>query len=336
MSDATLFQLASSGALMDPAKIQEQATRLIATPRGHQKVRGLFDHWLRLYKVPSPSALATSNLGIGTSSDTIAMVRSGVVVEALDYAEYIVYDLNGTFQDLMTSKAAFPRSAEVAKIFGTSIASTSPMMSQDGRQGLLMRPAVLLSSTERDSPIKRGVTLRTRILCDQVNPPPPSIDGAIADAANSFDHKEFSSRDVAAKMTGSGTCIGCHSQLNPIGFALSSFGPLGEVRVVDRSFNTDGTIAHDFPINTSVIDANIITSSDALANQGDLANAMAKSEKARACLAAYAFRTSHIRIEDTTDNCQLYETEKSLSSGLSIKDALIKNASGEDILWKGF
>jgi hypothetical protein len=340
MPDLELLQAAAQGTLLDSKVIQAHAARLIASSRGKQKVRGLFSYWLRLNKVPSPSALAISNLGLvnsgDTITDTIATVKNGVVAETLDYAEYIVFDLNGTFQDLMTSEAAFPRTDDVAKIFGTSVATTSPVVTKDGRQGLLMRPAVLMSSTERDSPIKRGVTLRTRILCDQVNPPPPSIDGEIKDAANSFDHKEFSSRDVAAKMTGSGTCMGCHSQLNPIGFALSSFGPLGEVRNVDRSFNTDGTVAHEFPINTSVFDANIITPDDALANQLDLANTVAQSEKARACLAAYAFRTSRIRIEDTTDDCQLYETEKSLSSGLSIKDALIKNATGEDILWKGF
>lgn len=335
--DTTLLAAAANGTLTTVAQVQTQAERLLNSPRGRQKVRSMVHHWLRLHKAAVPTVNAAKNAGISSTDVARVNLKNELVNEVLDFAEHIIFTANGTFSDLMNSNLAFPKSADAAKIFGTGIATNGPVQANNGRQGLIMRPAILLSSTDRDAPIKRGVSLRLRVLCDDVPPPPADIDSEINDIANSFDHSNYSSRQVAEMMTGGGTCVNCHSRLNSLGFALSSFGPLGELRTVDRSFNANGTVKNEFPVNSMATNLDVISANDSVSNHIELASLMAQAQKPKACLAIYAFRASRNRLETAADICQLADTEAAISgNNMTIKQGLIKNVSGEDIFWKGF
>ncbi|MES2854792.1 MAG: DUF1592 domain-containing protein, partial [Bdellovibrionota bacterium] len=334
--DATLLQAAANGDLLTLTKVQTQAERLIETKRGRDKVRAMFDHWLRLSRVPTPTVNATTRAGVSGSDSSRLALRQAAISETLDYVEYVIFNMNGTFSDLMKSELAFPKSADLAKLMGTSLSTGTPVMASNGRGGLVMRPAILFSGSDRESPIMRGVSLRTRLLCDPVPSPPASLDTEIADIGNSFDHTQFSSRDVAHKMTGQGSCVGCHARLNSLGFALSFFGPLGEHRTVEQTYAANGQPAKQFAVNANATTLDVISATDTAADHRDLARLISDSAKARSCLATYAFRTSRVRIEAATDNCQLADVEELLASDVPIKKALIKSITSEDILWRGF
>lgn len=335
--DATLLAAAAAGNLTTLAQVQAQADRLINTPRARQKMRAMMYHWLRLHKVATPTAIAAGAAGVSTSDTARINLKNEVVTEALDYADYVIFDANGTISDLMNSDVAFPRSADAAKLFATGVATTAPVRATNGRKGLIMRPAILFSGTDRDAPIKRGVALRVRVLCDDVPPPPADIDTEIATISGSFDHSLFSSRDVAEKMTGAGSCVTCHARLNSLGYALSAFGPLGEVRAFDRSYNPDGTVKNQFPVNSAASNLDVVTPGDSVADHNGLAGLMAQAQKPKSCFSLYAFRASRNRLEMPADNCQLSDIEAAVSGpGMTIKQGWIKNAASEDIFWKGF
>jgi hypothetical protein len=336
MPDVDLRTAASKGQLATLDQVEAQADRLLKSARGKDKVKKMFRMWLRLGKIQTPTVNAATRAGVTSSDAARLAIRDASVTELFDYVSYTIFDKNGTFTDLMTSEIAFPKQADLAKLMGTAVSTGQPVGFPNGRGGLISRPAILMTGQDRESPIKRGVALRTRILCEPVPPPPPSLDGEIANVSGSFDHLAFSSREVAAKMTSTGSCVGCHSRLNTLGFALGYFGPLGEYRTSETTYNPSGQAVQTFKVETSVAGLDLVTDSDTAADHRNLADLISRSPKARGCFAAYAFKTTSLRNEVANDNCRLAEVETALSQNLPIKQALIKNIANEDIFWRGF
>ncbi|RYZ93075.1 MAG: DUF1588 domain-containing protein, partial [Proteobacteria bacterium] len=315
--DTELMAKADSGEIMDPTKLQVQANRLIETQRGRSRIHGIFYVWLNVENTKLPTEIAIRRAGMNSSIGIQNAYRVYAMHEIYEYAEYLVFN-NGTFYDLMTSNFAFPRIPELSVVLGLPSVYNggAPLVTSGPRRGLFGRPAFLINNSDRESVIKRGVVLRTRFLCDPVPPPPADLDAAIGEAGNSFDQNQFSSRDVAAKLTANGSCISCHSQLNPLGFVMSAYGPLGEHRTTEKTYNADGSVFREFPINTSVSNVNVDSANDNVSSSDDFAELMGRSAKGKACLATYAFRMVHMREEEESDKCALADVESMLQSGM--------------------
>ncbi|RYZ77662.1 MAG: DUF1588 domain-containing protein [Proteobacteria bacterium] len=335
--DTELMAKADSGEVMDPNKLQVQANRLLESARGRSRIHGIFSVWLNLANTKLPTENAIRRAGMNSSIGIQNSYRAYAMHEIYEYAEYLVFN-NGTFYDLMTSNYAFPRTSELAYVLGLPSVYNggAPLVTSGPRRGLFGRPAFLINNSDRESVIKRGVVLRTRFLCDPVPPPPADLDAAIGDAGNSFDQNQFSSREVAAKLTANGSCITCHSQLNPLGFVMSAYGPLGEYRTTEKTYNGDGSVFREFPINTSVANVNVDSANDNVSSSDDFAELMGRSAKGKACLATYAFRMLHMREEEDSDKCALADVESMLQSGMPLKQVFLKNATSDDIYWRGF
>ena len=333
--DDALLALAASGEILQIGKLQSEAARLFETPRGHQKVGSVLTLWLGFSKIKQPTLSGLSRAGYSTDESTQFWIYAWAMQEALDYFDYVVYH-GGTFSDVASKAYSFPRYPPLAAVMKLPVwtLGDAPVNDPTGRLGLFARPAFLFNNGDRESPIKRGVFLRTKALCEEVPPPPANLDSAIADAGNAFDQTLFSSRDVASKVTAPGTCATCHSQLNSLGFALGNFGPAGEFRITEKTYSGDGT-THDFPIDVKVTNLNVNAMSDSAENFAEFTRLMSTSTKARACMAVNAFRITHMRAEQDADHCLLADLESMLLSGVTVKEAFIRNASTEDMYWKG-
>jgi len=335
--DQTLYNAAAAGQLSSLAQVQAQAARLLDSARGRTKVRGLFYHWLRLHKTYPANALALARAGLPSDNATQNRLIDEMVKETLDFAEHIVFNQNGTFSDLFLSNLSFPQSAEMAKILGLPPAARGATASTDSRAGLSMRPAVIGGTgSEREAPINRGIRIRTRVLCETVPPPPADADDVAADVLTSIDRTMHTTREIAGLVTASPACISCHSFLNPPGYALGSFGPIGEFRTLEKVYDAAGALKNQFPIDSKVTSGlNIVSSADQANNHTELAQLIANSTKAQGCFAQYAFRASRVRFENAQDNCNLAEVEAQLTQKKPVKSALIQAVAAEDIFWKG-
>ncbi len=107
------------------------------------------------------------------------------------------------------------------------------------RRGLLGTLAVLgqLGKQNETSPTRRGLYVMRRILCLEVGEPPDDIDvchrpDGVSRRASMEDHHMCAA-----------SCAGCHSQMDPIGFALDRFDTVGRLRRVDD---------WGFPLDTDV------------------------------------------------------------------------------------
>jgi len=117
----------------------------------------------------------------------------------------------------------------------------------DGRAGLLSHGSFLsLSSTAGGEtlPSRRGAMLAQRILCQTILPPPPDID---VDAGVEVGEDECKAEAYAIHRE-SGTCAGCHDQIDPLGMGFERYDGLGRYRELEPDkpgcgIDGEGTVA---------------------------------------------------------------------------------------------
>jgi len=110
----------------------------------------------------------------------------------------------------------------------------------DGRRaGVLSHPymASVLSYSSATSPIHRGVFLARGVLGNVLKPPMEAIAPLAPDL-----HPDLSTRERVALQTSSVACQTCHTMINPLGFALEEFDPIGRHRTVENRAGVDKPI----------------------------------------------------------------------------------------------
>ena len=75
------------------------------------------------------------------------------------------------------------------------------------------------------SPVLRGVWIGERILGLHIPPPPPNVGAVEPDIRGAK-----SIRDQLAKHSNSKSCAACHEKIDPQGFALEAYDPIGRFR----------------------------------------------------------------------------------------------------------
>ena len=101
------------------------------------------------------------------------------------------------------------------------------VMMDKARGGVLGMGAILTltSYPQRTSPVLRGKWVLEEILG---TPPPPSMVKVLPPDDRPRDNQTFRQRLEAHRKDPS--CAGCHAKLDPIGFGLESFDPIGRLR----------------------------------------------------------------------------------------------------------
>ncbi len=331
--DAELFKAAESGQLRSLDGVKLQATRLLCSPRGRSKIFEFFRYWLSMNNFDDPDISTAKNLGV----DPVTL-KAQAREEMQAFFQYIICETDGTVADLMKSKKVFPKTNNLSLIYGTPLwdGKSSPPEATH-HSGILGRAGFLISGSDTTNIIRRGVTIRKRILCL----PQPSPDFQIVDSrVQAFEDISpilYSNRQRVASLTGAPTCIGCHASINPTGYVLENFGPLGEWRTTEKVYDAKDPkkILAFHQIDTRVDDLKLERS---IANsaQGfdDFVQSISESTSLRECLARYNFEITQLRAPVESDSCGLVETLSVLKSTGSIKDAFIQAIANEDIFWR--
>jgi hypothetical protein len=92
------------------------------------------------------------------------------------------------------------------------------------RGGLLTQGAILKVTADgtTTSPVVRGVFINERILGQAIPPPPPGVPAIEPDVRGAT-----SIRDQLEKHRSNDSCASCHLTIDPPGFALESYDPVG-------------------------------------------------------------------------------------------------------------
>ncbi|MDA0350031.1 MAG: DUF1588 domain-containing protein [Verrucomicrobia bacterium] len=111
---------------------------------------------------------------------------------------------------------------------------------QARRSGLLGHASVLTASANgvETSPVVRGVWVLENILGTPPSPPPPDVPAIEPDTRGAT-----TIREQLAKHRDIESCAGCHAKIDPWGFALEHYDPIGGFREHYTIFSGDGRIA---------------------------------------------------------------------------------------------
>lgn len=230
LPDAELRAAAAAGSLSrDPASLRDQAMRLLEAPGSERFIADFTDSWLDL------RSIEFTNPDEQLFPEFDRYLQDSMVAETRAYLRELLGS-NLDVSHLVKSDFAMLnwRLAEHYGIPGV----TSPKVERVSlpadsvRGGLLTQASVLKVSANgtNTSPVLRGVWINERILGKHPAPPPPGIPGVEPDIRGAT-----TLRELLAKHRDSESCQSCHQMIDPPGFALESFDPIGGWRETFRS-----------------------------------------------------------------------------------------------------
>lgn len=303
MPDEALFASAAAGTLSTPDGILAEAQRMLADPKARNMVAEFHKHYV--------------HMGAGTRWAEIT--RDPAVYPAFNEAQvplmshetellfdHIVFEQGGSFQDLITTPVAFVN-ATTAPLYGLDSAQYGAdlvpvTLDPATRPGIFTRAGFLAShsSYNRTSPILRGAFIQEEILCTDIPPPPPDVEGTPLPTEGLTTNRERVDAQTAAP-----ACANCHhSLINPTGFAMESFDAIGAVQATDNGAPVVTTAT--VPIGATTVD---------VTGPADLMAAIANSPEAQRCYAQKWVTHAYQRGLNPQDSCVVDNLTGKLTQG---------------------
>jgi Protein of unknown function (DUF1592)/Protein of unknown function (DUF1588)/Protein of unknown function (DUF1595)/Protein of unknown function (DUF1585)/Protein of unknown function (DUF1587) len=233
MPDEKLFAAADANALQSPEQIATEAKRLL---RDEKAKRGLADFHLQFLEIGPLIQIPKDE----TVKDYSPQIAQAMLNETRDFVASVFQGEKGTgkLEELLTSTATVI-DPSLAKIYGVQMAGTGPQavtLDPAQRSGIFTQLAFLTAraDTGDSHPVKRGDTLLRRLLCTELTVPPSLMVPPVADAVpgGATTRQRF-------EMHTAPDCVGCHSMIDPLGFAFESYDAIGAYRTKDQGKDVD-------------------------------------------------------------------------------------------------
>lgn len=253
LPDAQLMKLAAEGKLHQPAVLTQQVDRLLADAKAGRFIRSFTDQWLKLNEIdftspdtrqfPNFDPVVQESMVLETRAYVADLIRNDLGVTHLvnsDFAfvngrlarHYLGNDQRG--RQSAPGKASDEK-ATASKSDGLVAAGFKPgnglqkikLAPNTPRGGLLTQGAILKVTADgtSTSPVVRGVFVNERILGVHIPPPPPGVPAIEPDIRGAV-----TIRDQLEKHRSSESCASCHRTIDPPGFVLENFDPVGNWR----------------------------------------------------------------------------------------------------------
>lgn len=224
MPDEELRRLADEGKLHEPEVLSAQAKRLLDDPRSKWLADDFAMQWLRLHELET--ALPSEE----HFPEFDAKIRSAMRQEALLFFDGLVREDRSVVELLDSDYAYINRDLALFYRFGKLDEGwrKEPIDKRRNpeRGGLLGMGAVLsmTSHVARNSPTRRGQWVLDVIQGDPAPPPPANVE-QIDESSDLSQAKSF--RELLALHAEDASCAACHKRMDPLGFALDEFDPVG-------------------------------------------------------------------------------------------------------------
>lgn len=234
LPDAELLTLAQNGRLTSPEVLSAQVDRMLGSPKSRRLATEFFGQWLGFYQFDRFRGIDQQRF-----PEFDDALRRSLYDEAISFFEHIIRN-DRPYDEILQADYTF-LDRRSAQHYGIDWADNTfaddhkqPIskkrdVSELSRGGLLGMGAILASTSAplRTSPVKRGDWITRRLLGTPVPPPPPDA-GSIAAEEVAGDGSTVRERLEAHRDRPE--CRNCHVRIDPLGFALENFDPLGRWR----------------------------------------------------------------------------------------------------------
>jgi hypothetical protein len=229
MPDAELRQVAAEGRLQDPKVLAVQVARMLKDP----KVRGLASEfatqWLHVRDIQQNRE--KNEKLFPTFDDTL---RHALFEESVLFFQDL-FQSDRPLHGILDSDHTFLNET-LARHYGIPGVAGPQWrrvtgVKQYGRGGVLALGSVLTkeSGASRTSPVLRGNWLVETMLGEKLPKPPPDVPRLPEEETAS----EGTVRQMVERHTRVAQCAVCHQRIDPFGFALEKYDPIGRYRARD-------------------------------------------------------------------------------------------------------
>jgi hypothetical protein len=229
--DDELLRLAATGELHRPEVLSAQVTRMLDSEFTKRFCDSFPAQWLQLEQIisatPDPVLFPEYyflkyNAGMNLMAEPLLLFET-VLVEDLSILQFIDSDFSYRSPMLTTWYDA----AKPVAFHGPGELVFKRVPVTDRRQGSIFTNAAIMTMTSRSDqtqPITRGVWVATVILNDPPEPPPADVPllKNVEDPAD-----ELSIREKFAAHQLNASCASCHRKIDPLGFVLENYNPVG-------------------------------------------------------------------------------------------------------------
>ncbi len=228
MPDDELFRLAGAGKLKEPALLRRQISRMLNDPRSEQFSTSFATQWLALDKLGTMPPDAKGEFRAYYK----AGLEAAMLEETHQFFRYVLHK-NRSVREFLDSDYSFVNKS-LANHYGVPFEEENKdefvrvtFPADVKRGGLLGHASILTLSANgvETSPIERGVWVLAELLGTPPPPPPKAVPALTPDLNGAV-----TVRQMLEKHRADPACIKCHRRMDPLGFALEAFDPIGRYR----------------------------------------------------------------------------------------------------------
>jgi hypothetical protein len=317
--DDALLEAARTGALDGPQGVEAQAKRLLADPRSRPSVAGFFRQWL------GTAGFQFTNKDLAVYPTFSDPIRNAMIAEEDAFVNAVTFAGAGTFGELFESDQVYVNDV-LAPFYGLPpVAGPEPrrVPAGDARGGLLTLGAVvgMHAHSNESSPVRRGAFVRTRLLCQTLQPPPENLNIMPPGLDPSLTTRERFARHSTEPL-----CKTCHALIDDVGFGFERYDGVGAYRETEAGRPIDD--------QGKLLGLEDLDSAEVATFEGprELGRLLAKSPNAQACLARQLFRYARGG-ESARDACAIRKLQTAFTaSGLNLQRLLLDTVQQRSFL----
>jgi hypothetical protein len=270
MPDEELLTLARSGALEQPRVLEQQALRMLRDPKVRELSESFAVQWLQLTELfgaqPDEQKFKNYygydvfgtnkfNLGMDMLTEALLLFET-VLIENRSIREFVDAPytwLNTRLMKHYGLESLYPKQVKEAAQFGSRKGPSRWFRVElpDATRGgfLTMGAPLTMNSTPlRTSPVFRGAWILEAIF-NRPPPPPPNAVPTLEEQA--ADDSKLTVRQQLEMHRKNPACASCHNRMDPLGFALENFDPVGAWRNHDgiSAVDASGKLSHSRVFN---------------------------------------------------------------------------------------
>lgn len=314
--DDALLAAARAGSLRTSDGRREQLQRMWNDPRTARTMSWFASQWLgaQHFTLARKEVLAGApqTLGEDLKREFDAQVEAQLVAD------------QGSVRNFLAGRRTVV-TGSLARFYGLETTAADDevvSLSLEGtaRRGVLTSGLIIAAHSKESgySVPQLGAFVRTAVLCQNVPAPPADIPALPPAAPTERTYRELFSRVTL----GQAACSGCHTFINPPGFAYLAFDAIGRHRTLDEGGQPFDSASASFPM----LDGKTVAIRDA----ADLSEQLAASQRVEACVARMLFEFSAGRGFDQADGAVLERLTAQWSSEQSLRplvEALVTDDS---------
>lgn len=240
MPDEELFRLAKQGRLNEPKTLEQQVIRMIADDKSKVFTESFVSQWLRVRELKTAAQPDS-----GKFPEFTPGLRDAMYQEVVQFFDSIVRE-NRSLLRLVSADYTFAN-ADLARLYGIQKVDGARLrrvqLADANRGGVLGMAAILTltSYPQRTSPVLRGKWVLEEMLGTPPPPPPPLVKSLPQDDAPV---DGLTLRQQLEKHREQPECAACHVRMDPLGFGLENFDPIGRwrTRIGNQAVDASGVL----------------------------------------------------------------------------------------------